>query len=99
MTDLAYDRWTSLGEHSVVLTPLGFQHDAADFSEADCIPDWAAIAVAAGLIIAGAGFVSLWVTDKEWPIFATVVGLVIAAIGMRAAENAVHEKSEWQPLV
>ncbi len=58
--------------------------------EADLIPDWAAIAVLLGAILAIVGFVAAWATEKSCAPVLLTIGLIIAAIGMRTAEKAVN---------
>jgi hypothetical protein len=67
-------------------------------NEADCIPDWAAIAVLIGFIVALGGFIWAWIDNGGWSTATLTVGLIIAAIGMRAAERVVNQKAEWRPI-
>ncbi len=66
--------------------------------ESECIPDWAAIAVAIGLIMALGGFIYAWFSDRGWATAVLTLGLMIAAVGMYAAEQSVNQKSEWRVL-
>jgi hypothetical protein len=76
-------------ETSAATTPEA-SNTTSPRDEADLIPDWAAIAVLVGGVLAVVGFVAAWATEKSWaPIFLTI-GLIIAAIGMRTAEKAVN---------
>ena len=67
-------------------------------NEADCIPDWAAIAVLIGVVVAVGGFGWAWLDTSGWATATLTLGLIVAAIGMRAAERAVNRKAEWRPL-
>jgi hypothetical protein len=58
--------------------------------EADLIPDWAAIAVLMGAVLAIVGFLAAWATENSWAPILLTIGLIIAAIGMRTAEKAVN---------
>jgi len=99
MTDAIFQGWLSLSDKHVTLVRDGvFKIDAQIEYEADCIPDWAALAVAVGLILALGGFISAWINDRWWPTTILAVGLIIAAIGMRAAENAIDQKAQWHSI-
>ena len=98
MTDAAFTGWTNLGQRCVVVTAQ-FSNDNTSFHESEVIPDWAAVAVAFGVVIAIGGFISLWITSKTWPVGVALVGLIVAAIGMRAAERAVlNSKPKWRSI-
>jgi hypothetical protein len=91
MTDATYHGWAVLSRRSVTVTRWNAQIDRhAPEDEAECIPDWAALAVAIGLVLALCGFVASWLSDKAYGPAILTIGLVIAAVGMRAAERAVH---------
>jgi hypothetical protein len=98
MTDATFQGWIAI-ERRCTLISGDVQEKYEFFQEdSDCIPDWAALAVALGLLLAVAGFVSAWFTDRGWATSALALGLIIAAIGMKAAENSVDQKSQWRPL-
>jgi|SRR5215469_16548880 len=99
-TTIHFEGWTALGcRDSLRLASWDWiGRDTSDDLEADLIPDWAAITVAIGALVAIGGFVSAFFRDDGWPVLALTFGLIAVAIGMKAAENAITAKSEWQPL-
>jgi hypothetical protein len=62
-------------------------------AEGELIPDWAAIAVAGGALIAILGFIFSWFTEKAWGPLILLAGLIIMWIGMREAERAIRADS------
>ena len=97
MSDVAFD-WVELRDGSVRLTYFDMTTHARPSDDADLIPDWAAIAVLMGAILATVGFVATWVTEEPWAPILLTLGLIIAVIGMRAAEKAVNIAPKWRPL-
>jgi len=93
MSDVFFYEWREVTDKSVRLSS-----SLNDFEGADCIPDWAAVLVAAGAMLAIVGFVAAWVTNSGWAPLLLTVGLIIAAIGMKAAERAVDAQHNWRPV-
>jgi hypothetical protein len=99
MSDATFQGWIALSEKRITVVRDGVYETRGHLKdEADCIPDWAALAVLLGTILAIGGFVSAWMTDRGWATSILALGLIIAAIGMRAAESAVGQKTDWRPL-
>jgi hypothetical protein len=99
MTDTTFRDWLFLSERKITVIRDGTsKSQAQEQDEADCIPDWAAMAVLLGFILAVVGFISAWINNRGWSMAVLALGLIIAAIGMRAAENAVEQKARWRPI-
>jgi hypothetical protein len=99
MTDATFQGWIEIsGTRIVIVRDAVYETHRRVQNEADCIPDWAALAVLFGLLLAVSGFVSAWMTDRGWATAILAIGLIIAAIGMRAAEKAVDQKANWHPI-
>ncbi len=58
--------------------------------QCDLIPDWAALAVALGAVFVVSGFIAAWFSPSGWAPLILTIGLAVSAIGMHAAERAVH---------
>jgi hypothetical protein len=95
MSDVTYG-WSDL-RVSLKIGPVQFSRTEA-CDEADQIPDWAAVAVFVGAVLAIFGFVSAWLTDEGWAPLVLTVGLLIAGVGMTAAERAVCGTPSWRPI-
>jgi cell division protein FtsW (lipid II flippase) len=93
MSDVFFHEWREITDKSVRVSS-----SLNNFEEAECIPDWAAILVAAGAVLAIVGFVAAWVTDHGWAPLLLTVGLIIAAIGMKGAESCVNAQRNWRPV-
>jgi hypothetical protein len=99
MTDATFQDWTFLSEREITVIRDGTSNSQAQEEvEADCIPDWAALAVLFGFILAVGGFISAWINNRGWSTALLALGLIIAAMGMRAAENALEQKARWRPI-
>ncbi len=98
MTNAIFHGWAIFPDRSIKTTSWDMEDIHTSSKESECIPDWAALAVALGIVLAVAGFVSACFTDKGWATLLLTGGLIVAAIGMHSAENAVNPKPDWQPL-
>jgi hypothetical protein len=99
MSIVNYNGWSELHfASSVTLVPFQSGVSNSFQDEADQIPDWAAIAVALGAIIAFGGFFAAWLSDSGWATLVLTAGLVLMAIGMRTAERAIDIRPQWRPL-
>jgi hypothetical protein len=63
-------------------------------SESDTIPDWAALSIVLGVVVAVIGFAAAWFTDAGWATLVLAAGLGVAAVGMHAAEAAVNRPKQ-----
>jgi hypothetical protein len=98
MTDAAFNAWVTLSHHHITLVNGSItKADEASYHEADCIPDWAALAVAIGSLVALGSVVYAWIEDSNWALVALTIALIVAAVGMRAAEKSL-QKPTWLSL-
>jgi hypothetical protein len=98
MTAAVLPGWSQLPITPATPTFIAVTRTDATQNEADRIPNWAALMVAGGAAMAVGGFAAAWFTDGRYATLVLTLGLVAAAIGMRAAERAVNAPREWQPI-
>src|ERR1700680_1121115 len=87
MTDAIYRGCFEVRDERVSVTYVNMSAVEESLSESDLIPDWAAVSIAIGILIAAVGLVSAFLTDRSWPVIGLTIGLIIAAICMRGAES------------
>jgi hypothetical protein len=98
MSDAIFHGWVALPERSVQIVRWDPMNGPSAEAEADLIPDWAAIAVAGGALIALFGFGYSWFTEKGWGPLIILAGLIIMWVGMREAERAIRSDSGWRQV-
>jgi hypothetical protein len=90
--------WSSHPAKVITSTLSSRSHVTEPSGAANRIPDWAAIAVLMGGALAVGGFVVACFSSSGFATLGMTLGLVIAALGLRAAERAVQTPTMWRPL-